>query len=178
MNSFFVVVLVGISLSMDAFSLSLLYGTNGINQKSQLFLSFIVGIFHFFMPILGLRLGNILISNISFNLNYIVGIIFSIIGVEMIISSIRDKKAEIIDSLIGYLMFGFSVSIDSFTTGIGLNIIYNNYYIVAFVFMVCSFLFTYMGLKLGNVLNIKFGNISNLVGAIILIILGFVYFFK
>ena len=80
--------LVGISLSMDAFSLSLIYGTQGISKRNEILLSIIVGIFHFFMPLMGLLFGNIITSYYEFNLDMFVGIIFIIIGIEMIVSSI------------------------------------------------------------------------------------------
>ena len=65
MASFFTIILIGISLSMDAFSLALAYGISGITKKEIIILSLIVGIFHFCMPLIGLALG-IFIENISF----------------------------------------------------------------------------------------------------------------
>ena len=54
MNIFFVVLLIGVSLSMDAFSLALIYGTYGLSRRNEIILSIIVGLFHFFMPLVGL----------------------------------------------------------------------------------------------------------------------------
>ncbi len=169
--------LVGISLSMDAFSLSLIYGTQGISKRNEILLSIIVGIFHFFMPLIGLLCGNIICSYYEFNLDVFVGIIFVIIGIEMIISSISDKEVNILSSIVSYLIFGLSVSIDSFTTGIGLSAINDNYLEVASIFMFCSGMLTYFGLKLGNILNIKFGKYATTFGGIILILLGLYYIF-
>ena len=61
MDIFFTTLLVGISLSMDAFSLSLIYGTQNIGKKNEIMLTIIVGLFHFFMPLLGLNIGNFLL---------------------------------------------------------------------------------------------------------------------
>lgn len=47
MNSFFMTLAVGISLSMDAFSLSIIYGMQGISKKNEIILSIVVGMFHF-----------------------------------------------------------------------------------------------------------------------------------
>ena len=52
------VIVVAISLSMDAFSLSLAYGTLGMKKKQIWLLAIIVGVFHFFMPLLGMIVGN------------------------------------------------------------------------------------------------------------------------
>jgi len=87
MNAFFATLLVGIGLSMDAFSLSLIYGTQNINRNNKIILSVIVGLYHFFMPLLGLYLGNFITKFLMFDINIFVSFIFLIIGIEMIISS-------------------------------------------------------------------------------------------
>ena len=178
MNTFFMTLLVGVSLSMDAFSLALVYGTQGLNKKNEILLSIIVGIFHFFMPLIGLNIGNILLSYFIFDINVVVSIIFGIIGVEMILSSIKEAEVKILNSILGYILFGFSVSVDSFTTGIGLKAINNNYLEVATVFMLCSGLFTYLGLRLGNKLSDKFGKLATISGGGMLIILAICYLFR
>ena len=60
MNVLFTCILIGISLSMDAFSLALLYGTYGLAKNEEITLSIIVGLFHFFMPLIGLFFGNMI----------------------------------------------------------------------------------------------------------------------
>ena len=163
---------------MDAFSLSLLYGTEGIKQKDKWLLSIIVGIYHFIMPIIGLNIGNFITNKIILNTNIIVGIILSLISIEMIISSFKDKEEKFLLTLPGYLLFGLSVSIDSLTTGIGLPAITNNYILCSSIFSITSFIFTFLGLNLGNVLNQKYGKISTIIGGIILLVLGIVYILK
>ena len=169
------IILIAISLSMDAFSLSLIYGTGGINKKDKLLLSIIVGIYHFIMPIIGLLIGKLIISRIHFNPNIIIGIILILISSEMITSSIKNKEERLFFSLAGYLIFGLSVSIDSLTTGIGLPAITNNYILSSLIFAISSFSFTLLGLNLGNIINIKYGKISTIIGGIILLILGIFY---
>ena len=95
MNAFFATLIIGISLSMDAFSLSLIYGTYGLSKKNIYLLSIIVGIFHFFMPLIGILFGNIIKNYFIFNINLVVSIIFSIIGLEMILSSKKENDINI-----------------------------------------------------------------------------------
>ena len=59
--SLLIVILVAISLSMDAFSLSLAYGTLDLERKNINLLSLIVGAYHFIMPLLGMWFANKLI---------------------------------------------------------------------------------------------------------------------
>ena len=175
MDIFLTIILIGISLSMDAFSLALIYGTYSLDRKSRLLLSCVVGVFHFFMPLIGLLFGNLVSEYFLFNVNLVVGVIFGIIGIEMIISSIKNEDVNVMISIVGFLLFGLSVSIDSFTTGIGLSLISNNYLLCFITFMFVSFLFTYIGLRLGNKINDSFGKYATLFGGIIMIILSFRY---
>ena len=173
MSSFFTILLIGISLSMDAFSLALAYGLIGMNKKQKMILSIIVGIYHFIMPLIGLILGTI-IDNISFiNLHIIASIILIYIGIDLIISNLKEEDTLTI-SKTGFLMFGLSVSIDSLTVGIGLKAITNSYLLSSIIFSLCSGLFTYLGLILGNIIAKKIGTYSKIVGGIILIIISII----
>lgn len=177
MNVFFTCVLIGISLSMDAFSLALLYGTYGLSKKDELMLSTIVGLFHFFMPLIGLLFGNVIFRYLVVDSNFVVGIIFGLLGIEMFISSFRNEEVKILIGFIPFLLFGLSVSIDSLTTGIGLSSISDNYLMVSSIFMIFSALFTYLGLKLGGFLSDKFGRIATMFGGGLMMILAFFYIF-
>lgn len=164
--------LIAVSLSMDAFSMALIYGTYGLSKRNEVLLAGVVGIFHFFMPLLGLGLGSIIMQYFVFDLNLMVGIIFLIIGIEMIISALKEEEVKILVSLVGFLLFGLSVSIDSFTTGIGLSVISKNYVGVSALFMVVSGVFTYVGLRFGNKLSDRFGKYATISGGILMCLLS------
>ena len=170
--------LIAISLSMDAFSLSLAYGTISLSRKEINLLSIIVGIYHFFMPILGMLLGNFINNIIHIGGDLIVLLIFSFIGINMITESFKDENKASKMKLGEMILIGFAVSIDSFSIGIGINNISNNFMICSLIFSITSAIFTYIGLLLGNKLNQLVGKISTITGGIILILLGVVYFIK
>ena len=54
----------------------------------------------------------------------------------------------------------------------------NNYLEVSSIFCIVSGSFTYLGLILGNKLGSIFGKLSTIIGGVILIILGIIYFFR
>ena len=170
--------LIAISLSMDAFSLALIYGTQGITYRDKILLSIIVGVYHFIMPIIGVNIGIYIINKIFINTNILVGVILSLIAVEMIISSIKNKEEKFLLTIPGYLLFGLSVSIDSLTTGIGMPAITNNYLFSSLIFALTSLFFTYLGLNIGNILNQKYGRISTIIGGGTLFVLGIIYILK
>lgn len=177
MNIFFMCLIISISLSMDAFSLALVYGTYNLELRKELLLSLIVGIFHFIMPLIGLFFGSVIMKYFLFNIDLIVGAIFLIIGIEMLNSLKKDEEINVLISFLGFLLFGFSVSIDSLTTGIGLSTLSNNYVGVACLFMIVSAIFTFLGLLLGKVFNNKFGDYATGLGGILMIILALNYIF-
>ena len=163
---------------MDAFSLALIYGTQGITKKHKVLLSLIVGIYHFLMPLIGVTIGTIITKKILINTNIIVGIILSLIAIEMIISSFKEEDKKFLLTIPGYLLFGLSVSIDSLTTGIGLSMITQKYIYSSLIFAITSLSFTFLGLNLGDRLNRKYGKISTILGGIVLFVLGILYIFK
>ena len=170
--------IIAVSLSMDAFSLSLAYGTISLSKKEINLLSIIVGIYHFFMPILGMFIGSFIFNVLNINQNIIVLIIFSFIGINMIIDTFKNEEKIKKMKMAEMILFGLAVSIDSFSVGIGINSISNNFLLCSIIFSITSFLFTYMGLILGNKLNQLIGKISTLIGGITLIILGIIYVIK
>lgn len=177
MASFFTVLLIGISLSMDAFSLALVYGMAGLSDKKKLILSLIVGTYHFIMPLIGLTLGSIITSISFINLDVIAAIILIYIGIDLIISNFKDEETISL-SKTGLFIFGLSVSIDSLTIGIGLKAITSSYLLASIVFSICSCFFTYLGLLLGNIIGKQIGTYSKIVGGIILIIIAILMIIK
>lgn len=172
------IILIAVSLSMDAFSLALIYGTQGITKKHKILLPLIVGIYHFIMPLIGVAIGTVITKKILVNPNIIVGIILSLIAIEMIISSFKEEDKKFLLTIPGYLLFGLSVSIDSLTTGIGLSLITQKYIFSSFIFAITSLSFTFFGLNIGDRLNKKYGRISTILGGIVLFVLGILYIFK
>ena len=168
-------ILIGISLSMDAFSLSLAYGTLNIKNKNISILTFIVGLYHFFMPLIGMFVGKTVISLLPIESTTLVFIVLFLIGLEMIIESFKNDKEIKNLNIIEMLLFGLAVSIDSFSLGLGLKTIYKYPYVSALIFSVSSMIFTYLGLKLGKRINQRIGNISTVFGGIALILIGIIY---
>ena len=164
---------------MDAFSLSIVYGTLNLSKKIKNFLSVTVGIFHFIMPLLGSILGLFIVNHIISNPDILVAIIFTILSIEMLfnIKELDEEKKDF-KNLVNAFIFGFSVSIDSFSVGIALGTHNENIYLAGTLFAITSFIFTLVGLNIGKFLTLKFGKIANIIGSILLLILALTYFFE
>lgn len=173
----FVIIVLAVSLSMDAFSLSLAYGTLNLQKQYIYELSIIVGIYHFIMPILGVLCGSKILSIVSIESNLLVFLVLTVIGIEMIYESFKSENDIKIMKIGELILFGFAVSVDSFSIGIGLKSITSNIWISALIFSLTSLLFTYFGLFLGKKINSIIGKLSTIIGGIILIIIGLFYLF-
>ncbi len=170
-----IILIIAVSLSMDAFSLSLAYGTLALTKKDIYKLSIIVGIYHFIMPQIGNQIGSMIINLV--NPNLIVLIVLSFIGVQMIIENKDCKDIKIMKN-IELLIFGLAVSVDSFSIGIGLNTLSNNHILASLIFAISAFIFTWMGLLLGKKISCKIGKISTVIGGLTLILIGIIYGIK
>lgn len=169
------VLVVAVSLSMDAFSLSLAYGTLGIPKKQIFLLSFIVGCFHFFMPLIGMFIGTNILNIIRINPDVIVFIVLLVIGIQMIFESFSEKEELRVMKTIELFLFAFAVSIDSFSVGLTLTNINENYILSAIIFAFCSMIFTLFGLLLGNKIEKLVGKIATIFGGAVLVIIGIIY---
>lgn len=169
------IIIIAVSLSMDAFSLSLAYGTLNLPKNKIVFLSTIVGLYHFFMPILGRLIGKIVFHYIPIKPDIIILIILTFIGINMIIEAFKKEECiKCIDN-IGMLLFGFAVSLDAFSVGIGLSNITNHYLLSSVIFSVSSFIFTYLGLLLGSKISNLIGHLATIIGGFFLILIGIIY---
>lgn len=162
-------IIIGLSLSIDAFSLSLAYGLLNIPKKTIISTSITVGIFHFIMPILGMLLGNIITDTLNLDSKYILLTILILILIEMI-KSLKEENKEHELNIINMLIFAFLVSFDSFTLGIGIKYITSNIFFASIIFMILSSLFTFLGFILGKYLTKKATYKIKLIGIILLLV--------
>ena len=170
------ILLIGISLSMDTFSLSLTLGTVSENKLIKI-LPLFVGIFHFFMPLLGNIIGITLINLLDLASNIILGTVLIVLGINLAIHYFKDETADINLNIIGIIIFALSVSVDSFSVGLGINDITNNYYIASIIFALCSAAFTYLGIIIGKYSSKLIGKYAIILGIFLLLILGIFHLF-
>ena len=168
MNELVTLLLIAIGLSMDAFSLALGYGTLNLKNQDNIRISVFVGLFHFFMPLIGLLIGNYIVNTLRISPKLIMGTILLFISLEMFIELIKPEKKNFSTTLIGLLLFSLSVSLDSFSTGIGLNAITDKYFLSSIIFCIISASITYIGLVLGKYSTKYLGKYAKIIGIILL----------
>lgn len=166
------ILLIGISLSMDTFSLSLSLGSLAkINKYLKIF-PLLVGIFHFFMPLLGNLIGMQIVKTFNIASNILLGLILIFLGINLAIHYFKDEKIEINLNYLSVILLAFSVSVDSFSVGLGISNLTNKFILSSIVFCVCSFSFTMMGLIIGKYSDKLIGKYASFLGIILLLFLG------
>lgn len=178
MRELVTVFVIAIALSMDTFSLSLGIGTYNFPRRKMLLFSIIVGIMHFIMPLLGNLVGSKIITFFTISSDFLLGIILIYLAIAMLIDLFKKEEKELQLKLINMFLFAFGVSIDSFSTGLGLQAITGNMFAAVIIFSITSFCFTYLGLLIGKYASKLLGTYASLFGAILLISIGILHLCK
>ena len=176
MNLFFVA-LTGISLAMDAFAVSICKGlkTKKLYIKNCLIIGIYFGLFQTLMPIIGYFLSykfKDFIMNID---HWIVFIILGIIGLNMILESAKNEFETIDDGVDFKTMIALAIatSIDALAIGISFAFLNVNILFSSLIIGLITFLICILGVKIGNVFGNKYEKLSQILGGIILILIGF-----
>lgn len=165
--------IIGLSLSIDALSVAISYGTVINKQYEKILMISLIGIFHFFMPILGKSISKIIENKIVINTKYIIFIIFSLLIVEMINedNNINIKKID----LLKIFLISFLVSIDSFSIGIVIGLNNGKIILASALFSIISSIATFIGINIGNMITQKNRKIAKILGVSLLIITALKY---
>ncbi len=163
--------LIGLSLSMDAFTVSVCKGIKKTNIKTGIITAFFFSTFQFIMPITGFYIGHILSDKVINYHSYFSSILLIIIGILMI----KDEEINHLDNHLNWkelLLLSIATSIDALVIGISFSFININIFTSSIIIGLTTFITCSIGYYLGNLLNKKCHQYANIIGGIILIILG------
>lgn len=153
---------------MDAFTLAFSYGIKKIDKKKIIITAITVGLFHFFMPLLGNLAGVSLFSYSLIKPKIVLFLVFLILSIDMFIHFFEETPKIRPLNLIGVLLFAFSVSFDSFSVGLGLTYLYQNVIVSVSIFCIISCIFTFLGFFFGKILSERIGKYAFLLGSVTL----------
>lgn len=170
------VFLIGLGLSMDAFSVSV---TNGMcleraGIKDAVKIAFMYALFQFLMPVMGFFAGNIFKDVINSVDHWIAFCLLLFIGIKMI-SEAFEKKEKNECHKIGLKLLivqAVATSIDALAVGISFAAlkmpVFSSSLMIGLITFVICFLGVYIGKKVGNILKGK----AEILGGVILIGIG------
>ncbi|KAB2336500.1 hypothetical protein F7731_08980 [Cytobacillus depressus] len=165
--------LMAFALAMDAFSVGLGMGMFNLRLRQIFNIGLTIGIFHVWMPLFGILAGKLLSVQFGAIATYVGGGLLLILGIHMCMSGFSKEKNSIITPAgWGLMIFGFSVSLDSFSVSLTLGIYGAKTALVLTCFGITATILTWLGLLIGRKVQGWLGSYSEALGGCILFAFG------
>lgn len=171
-----------VGLAMDAFAVSICKGL--AMREKVLKKGIIVGLwfggFQALMPTIGFFLGTQFKDQITSIDHWIAFVLLGLIGINMAKEALSNDEEQADDSIAVKEMFMLAVATSIDALAVGITFAFLNVHIVSAAAMigVCTFLISFVGVKIGNIFGTKYKSKAELAGGIILILLGFKILFE
>lgn len=171
------ILLLAFALAMDAFAVSLCKGfsVKALKIEHYVKVGLYFGGFQGIMPLLGYALGVSFRAVIEDYDHWIAFVLLSIIGGKMIAESFKPQTCEANSSEFGIRtmsLLGIATSIDALIIGISLATLEANIWLSALSIGAITAICCICGLKIGHIFGLYLGKKAELLGGIILIVLG------
>ena len=174
--SYFDLIITAIALSMDAFAVAISKGLSvqKVRLKHGLITGAYFGGFQALMPLIGYWLASGFAEYIRDFDHWIAFALLGIIGANMLREAFGDEEEEANASFSARVMLPMAVatSIDALATGVSFAVTGTNIWIAITMVGITTFLFSMLGVKIGNIFGSKYQKSAEIVGGVILIGLG------
>lgn len=172
--------LIGVGLSMDAFAVSVCKGLNmrgKINFKHAGVIALFFGGFQAIMPLIGYFLGMGFEKYITRIDHWIAFLLLGFIGGKMIVEAIKewnevDKQEEDMLDIKELFVLAVATSIDALAVGITFAFLNVNIWSAISIIGTTTFVLSVIGVVIGNKFGSKYKSKAELVGGIILVLMG------
>lgn len=169
---------IAVGLSMDAFAVSVCKGlcVKKVNGKHMMIVGGYFGGFQALMPLIGYLLGIRFQSLIQQVDHWVAFVLLGIIGFNMVRES-REQEAEEVCSTNPFawkLMFPLAIATSIDALAVGITFAFLNVPIIEAIILIGSttFILSGVGIRVGNIFGLKYKSRAELVGGIILILMG------
>lgn len=167
-----------VGLSMDAFAVAVCSGLSmrKINFRKVVVVGLYFGIFQGVMPLIGYFLGSSLADKITSIDHWIAFVLLGVIGGKMLKDSFDKEECteeeEISLEFKKMLPLAVATSIDALAVGVSFAFLKVRIIPAVTSIGVITFILSAIGVKVGNVFGAKYKSKAELVGGIILILIG------
>lgn len=182
MALFIEILLIGVGLSMDAFAVSICkgLGMTKLNRKQAVTTGLYFGGFQALMPFIGYMLGIQFEKYITSIDHWIAFILLAFIGGKMVYEAVKDNEDDTViekDLALNHgemLLLAIATSIDALAVGITFALAYDNLNIYEAITIIglTTFVLSIIGVVVGNFFGSKYKKKAEIVGGIILILIG------
>lgn len=169
-----------LALGMDALSLSIGIGLQGISRAKALKLCLSIALFHVMLTLLGIGFGSLIGRYLGKMATTFSALMLVGLGLHMLYHTFfgDEENPKAIDTTLTMLLFSASVSIDALSVGFSLGLRSTTYGVVSAVaFGVSSMVMCSVGLAIGKKFRKSIGRYGEIAGAVILICCGLNFIF-
>lgn len=183
------VILIAVVLGMDAFSLSMGMGLNGVSRRYEIKFASAVGVMHVVMPLAGLSLGLAVGKLLGVWAGRLGALILAYIGINFLRHGYQDIKGETLsfaearkrlkkteqmlkDDLKTISVLAFSVSVDALTVGFSLGTLNMPLFWTVAIMGIIAGTMTFLGFVGGRIFSRLVGSYAQMAGGAVLLALA------
>lgn len=174
--SFLELLLTAVALSMDAFAVSVGKGLSSPNAswREGLICGAYFGGFQALMPLAGYLLVSTFSGYIQRFDHWIAFILLALIGANMIREAFSKEEESMSGSFSAktMLLLAVATSIDALATGVTFQLTGTNIWMAISLVGCTTFLFSFLGVKVGSTFGAKYQSKAELIGGVILVLMG------
>lgn len=174
--SLFDLIVTAVALSMDAFAVSVSKGlsTPNLRLKHGLITGAYFGGFQALMPLIGFFLASSFAEYIKRFDHWVAFGLLALIGANMLREALSKEEEKINESFSfrAMLPLAIATSIDALATGVSFAVTDTNIWLAISLVGVTTFAFSAAGVKIGNVFGLKYKSKAEVIGGLILILMG------
>ena len=170
--------IIAVGLAMDAFAVAVCKGLNmqKLDKKQTALIALFFGGFQAGMPLIGWFIGSRFAHYITSIDHWVTFILLAIIGGKMIWESFEkeedcgccDKKLDLKE----LTALAVATSIDALAVGVTFAFLKVNIWFSVMVIGITTFIFSFAGVRIGNIFGSRYSKVAEITGGVILILLG------
>ena len=159
---------------MDAFAVSICKGLSykEMSWKKALVPGVYFGVFQALMPIMGYFLGSAFKTIIESYDHWVAFVLLLLIGLGMIKESREEAKEDSCLTVKSMIPLAVATSIDALAVGVSFGLMNVNIWLAAGLIGVTTFVISTFGFKVGNMFGSRFKSGAEVLGGVILILIG------
>ncbi|MBO5179466.1 MAG: manganese efflux pump [Clostridia bacterium] len=174
--------LIAVGLAMDAFAVSVCKGLSlkEMEWKKAVTVGLYFGVFQALMPAVGYFLGTTFESLVTQIDHWIAFVLLGFIGINMLKEALDKDKEESNDKVDFKTMFVLAIatSIDALAIGITFAFLKVNVLLATLLIGIITFVLSIIGVKIGNKFGDKYERKAEVIGGMILILMGIKILFE
>ena len=170
-------IILSIGLAMDAFSVATVtgFGLGRVRLQDAARMSLSFGAAHIVMPTLGWYLGATVVDLISGFDHWLAFLLLAFVGGKMMKEGLNgdgDMDPQSVLGGLGLLMFTVAVSVDSLAVGLSFSLERIAIFVPSLFMGAGTLIFTFLGLMIGNRTGQAVGKRAQILGGLVLVLIG------